>query len=86
MEPKIVQVYNQIQAGEIPLKAIRDALRMSQNEFAHKIGVSITTVSRWETGRNAVTLTIPQVKAMENLLHDIGMNFNSLPDDLGPKK
>ncbi len=31
--------------------ALRTALNMTQEELANSIGVSFTTVSRWETGR-----------------------------------
>lgn len=33
------------------LKNIRIHLNMSQTEFAEKLGVSFTTVNRWENGR-----------------------------------
>ena len=33
------------------VKAIRDKLRVSQNEFAHLIGVSENTIQNWEQGR-----------------------------------
>lgn len=37
--------------ADIDVRALRDALRMTQEEFAREVGVSFTTVSRWETGR-----------------------------------
>ncbi len=36
--------------GEV--KSIRLALQMTQEEFAHRLGVTLGTVSRWENGRN----------------------------------
>jgi putative transcriptional regulator len=33
------------------VKAIREKLRVSQNEFAHMIGVSENTIQNWEQGR-----------------------------------
>ncbi len=37
---------------EVPdIKAIRERLRVSQAQFAHMIGVSITTLQNWEQGR-----------------------------------
>ena len=36
---------------DIDVRALRDALGMTQEEFAREVGVSFTTVSRWETGR-----------------------------------
>lgn len=32
------------------IKMLRTQLNLSQNEFANKVGASIMTVSRWETG------------------------------------
>jgi putative transcriptional regulator len=32
------------------IKNIRERLGMTQEEFARKIGVTVTTVSRWERG------------------------------------
>lgn len=84
MNRKIVQVFSRIEGGEAPLKVIRETLGLSQFEFAAKLGVSLTTVSRWENGHNKVTLTIPQVKVLDTLLGEIGLRFSSLPDDLGP--
>ena len=33
------------------VKEIRDALGLTQEEFAHDLGVSSITVSRWERGK-----------------------------------
>ena len=33
------------------VKEIRDKLQLSQNEFAHMIGVSENTIQNWEQGR-----------------------------------
>lgn len=39
-------------AFEAPdIKAIRDALKQSQREFAQMIGVSVSTLQNWEQGR-----------------------------------
>ena len=35
----------------VDVKAIRRRLRKSQSEFAHMIGVSISTLQNWEQGR-----------------------------------
>lgn len=34
------------------IKEIRKRLRLTQEEFAHKIGVTFATVSRWENGHS----------------------------------
>ena len=33
------------------IKSIRESLHVSQNEFAHMIGVSVRTLQNWEQGR-----------------------------------
>jgi transcriptional regulator with XRE-family HTH domain len=72
------------QPGESPLKAIRERLGYSQQEFASKIGVAASTVSRWETGRTPATLTLPQIKALAREIREIGLTVENLPDDFGP--
>ncbi|NET38086.1 MAG: helix-turn-helix transcriptional regulator [Cyanothece sp. SIO1E1] len=73
-----------LQPGESPLKAIREALGYSQQEFATIIGVAIATISRWENGHTPATFTVPQMKALSRELRKIGMTVDNLPDDLGP--
>ena len=59
------------------IKAIREKLRVSQNEFAHLIGVSANTIQNWEQGRRkpegpAITLlriTERNPKAVLEALH-----------------
>ena len=36
--------------GPDRIRSLREALRMTQEEFARELGVSFTTVSRWENG------------------------------------
>lgn len=56
------------QAGESPLKQLREEFGMSQEEFARHIGTSARTVSRWEAGDNIPTFTIAQMKALDRLM------------------
>lgn len=35
------------------IRKLREALGMTQEEFAREVGVSFSTVSRWETGRGS---------------------------------
>lgn len=74
-----------IKEGESPLKAIRKALGLSQTELAVKIGVSLPTISRWENGHTPATFTVPQIKALNALLRQLGLTIDNLPDDLGPQ-
>lgn len=36
--------------GSSPICALRRRLSMTQEEFAHAIGVTVSTVNRWENG------------------------------------
>lgn len=52
------------------IRETRQLLRLSQTEFAAKIGVSFHSVNRWENGR---TRPIPlALKQIETLLHQMG--------------
>ena len=44
------------------IKKIRQKQFMSQTDFAHILGVSFTTVNRWETGKSK-----PSYKAMKTI-------------------
>lgn len=44
------------------IKKIRQKQFMSQSDFAHMLGVSFTTVNRWETGKSK-----PSYKAMKTI-------------------
>jgi transcriptional regulator with XRE-family HTH domain len=70
--------------GESVLKVIRDSLDCTQQEFAHRIGVAVVTISRWERGTAMASLTIPQIKALSLELRKIGMTVDNLPDTFGP--
>lgn len=34
------------------VKEIREAMGLTQEDFAHKLGTSVSTVNRWENGKN----------------------------------
>ncbi|NET39443.1 MAG: helix-turn-helix transcriptional regulator [Cyanothece sp. SIO1E1] len=74
-----------IEEGQSPLKRIRELMGgISQEELARRIGVSAQTVSRWERGLWAATLTLPQAKALDRELTSIGLTLQDLPDTFGP--
>lgn len=75
-----------MQGGESALKAVREELGMSQQEFATKIGVSTTSISRWERGASEMSLTLEQIRRLEDLLSQLGMTLRNLPDNVGPNK
>lgn len=64
------------------LKQIRDALELSRESFAQRIGVTTTTIYRWESGRNPATFTVPQMKKLQQLIKPLGIDISDLPDSL----
>ncbi|GBD26065.1 hypothetical protein HRbin30_01392 [bacterium HR30] len=52
-----------------PIAALRRRLNMTQEEFAHAIGVTVSTVNRWENGH--ITPSRLARRAMENLLNQL---------------
>jgi putative transcriptional regulator len=68
---------------ESKLMRLRSLRNMSQADLAEALGVSRTTVMRWETGRAEPNLTIRQVRA---LLKALDITFDELPDDFGPQR
>lgn len=51
----------------MPIRQLRERLGMSMYELAEKMGVSVATVSRWETGE-AVPITA-RLSALADVLH-----------------
>jgi putative transcriptional regulator len=51
-----------------PIGALRRRLKMTQEEFAHAIGVTVSTVNRWENGH--IEPSRLARKAMETLLSE----------------
>ncbi|MBI4378687.1 MAG: helix-turn-helix domain-containing protein [Nitrospinae bacterium] len=52
------------------IKNIRESLGMTQDEFARRIGVTVTTVSRWERGDSLPKskVVIDKIKRLKNLV------------------
>jgi len=75
-----------MEKGESALKAIREALGMTQRQMADRLLTTDTTIYRWESGRSPATFTIAQAKALSNLLKPLSLTIDQLPDDLGPAK
>ena len=63
------------------LKQIRQALGLTQEEFARAIKANRVSVVRWENSRSP-SLNIAQIKALEREMAKIGLSFADLPDDL----
>jgi DNA-binding transcriptional regulator YiaG len=86
IDPSILKIYSRIEEGDSALKVIRESLDMSQQEFASYIGVSTTSVSRWERGTSQMTLSLDQIRRFTELLRKLGMTLDNLPDNVGPSK
>ena len=86
LEPSILQVFKKVNEGQAVIKAIREAANMSQQDFANRLKTTVTTISRWENGRASITLNIPQVKALVELLNELEIPISTLPDDWGPEE
>jgi transcriptional regulator with XRE-family HTH domain len=63
---------------QITLRDLRERIGLSQEGLARLIGVSSKTISNWERGIGAASLTIPQTKA---LCEALGVTLDELPDD-----
>lgn len=85
IDPKLLEVQRRVDGGESVLKVIRETLGMTREELAVKLRIAATTVYRWETGRAVPSLTIPQVKALSQILKEVKMTVDDLPDNLGSK-
>ena len=43
---------------KVMIKKLRNKMFLTQSEFAKELGVSISSVARWETGENESTMKI----------------------------
>ena len=59
---------------------LRTLRQITQKELADVLGVTEHTISNWERGKAIPKLTIPQTKALCNVL---GVSLDELPDDFG---
>jgi transcriptional regulator with XRE-family HTH domain len=59
-----------------PLKLIRQALGLSQPDFADLVGVRSMTVSRWETGLREVGWDVNQAAKVDLALAKIGKRIS----------
>ncbi len=61
-----------------PISNLRRQLKMTQEEFAHAIGVTVSTVNRWENGhiepsrlaRKAMEGLVAQLPSAPEFLHE----------------
>lgn len=66
------------------LKQVREALELSREQFAAKIGTTGSSVYRWETGKATISFTSLQWKNFHReVLEPLKLDVYELPDDLG---
>jgi transcriptional regulator with XRE-family HTH domain len=72
---------------EITLKALRESLRMTQEELGRRIGLSYRTIAEWESGRklprfdNAVALARELGVSLKVLATAMQINVEGVADD-----
>jgi len=53
------------------IKDLRIALGLTQEQFAAKVGVTFSTVNRWENGKGKPSpLAVKQIGELQSLLHN----------------
>lgn len=57
------------------MKALRERLGFTQQEFAHLLKASMTSVSRWERGDRQMLLTLTQIQALLGLIEKAEWSF-----------
>lgn len=60
------------------MKRLREALGMTQQEFAHALGVGELAVSRWERGVSKPRLDLDQVVKLATMLLMAGLDVGHL--------
>lgn len=67
------------------LRQVREALKMSQEEFAYVLKATRRSISRWENGTTVPMFTLPQIKALQQQLRKLELDFEDIPDDWNVK-
>jgi len=71
----------QFQKTDSPFKQLRLAAGLSQEDLVRIMGVSVSSISRWERGEAEPTMTVNQMKAF---CRAVNTNLEDLPDSLLP--
>lgn len=67
--------------NELPFQKLREDANLSQEELAVRIGVSGSTIRRWEKG-DEPTMSVRQ---MREFCRAVGVSFDELPDYLSQR-
>jgi transcriptional regulator with XRE-family HTH domain len=68
-----------IKPQDNPFKKLRKAVFLTQEALAEKIGVTVSTIRRWENGQSEPTMTREQ---MERFCTAVNQEFTKLPKKL----
>ncbi|MDJ0714336.1 MAG: helix-turn-helix transcriptional regulator [Prochloraceae cyanobacterium] len=71
----------QPQNTDSPFKQLRLAAGLSQEDLVRLMGVSVSSISRWERGEAEPTMTVYQMKAF---CKAVNRSLDELPDSLLP--
>jgi transcriptional regulator with XRE-family HTH domain len=69
----------QQQESDSPIKKLREAAGLSQEDLARLVDVSVSTISRWERGLAEPTMTVYQMKAFCSA---VNKSLDDLPNSL----
>jgi transcriptional regulator with XRE-family HTH domain len=58
------------EVGEL-LRAARNKLALSQEDFASALGVKLSRLQKWETGINEPRFTIPELRRLRSLNREV---------------
>lgn len=64
------------------LRELRETLGLTQEELAKELDTTRETIGRHERGVYRMRLTFDQVKRLEQLLRNAGLNIQDLSDNL----
>lgn len=65
---------------KITLKTLRKKLKLSQEAFGKRLGVSRESVSYWERGIKSPSFSLKQVKALNEMLKMAGLDIDDIDE------
>ena len=59
---------------------LRHKLNKNQREFVKRLKTSRFTYHNWESGKNEMKLNVAQIKELQQILAELGLDISDLPD------
>lgn len=69
--------------SDISLYTLRHRLRASRELFAKLVGVSASTIAKWESGKAPISATAQRLLLMIEMLGPIYLQFQATPEEYG---